>query len=461
MGGPPLVDKLALMARVRQLDAGKRRRHTEGGTAKRKEGRGATSFADLPEYQLMKTQRAAADMFGVENPFFRSHEARAGATATIGGKEFINFASYDYLGLNAHPAVAEAAKAAIDQYGTSASASRIVAGERDLHRKLEAAIAEVYEVEDAVVFVSGHATNVATISQLMGPKDLVIYDEFIHNSVLVGAQLSGAARRSFPHNDYDALERILSENRSKFEQVMVITEGLYSMDGDLPDLPVLIDIKNRHAAWLMVDEAHGLGVLGETGRGIAEHFGVPGTDVDIWMGTLSKTCAGCGGFIAGTTALVETLKFQAPGFVYSVGMSPPVAGAALAAIKLIAEEPERVGKLRANSLLFKEVAQELGLDTGHAMGYAVVPVMVGDSLRATKLTQMLFERGINVLPIIYPAVPMQSARLRFFITSEHTEEQLREAAKATAEELEKLEQENFGIGKAAARLAPKVDQINI
>jgi len=409
----------------------------------------AADFASLPVYQGLKTQRGASELFGVENPFFKAHDGRAGALTRIGGRQLVNFASYDYLGLNGHPDIAKAVAHAIAIFGTSASASRVVAGERSIHRDLEARIAALYGVEDAVVFVSGHATNVATISALLGANDLVITDALAHNSMFVGAQLSGAARRSFAHNDLDNLERVLTETRARHNHVLIAVEGLYSMDGDVPDLPRLIELKNRFGAWLMVDEAHALGTLGRRGRGSAEHFGVDGNAVDIWMGTLSKTCASCGGFIAGSKALVEILKCTAAGFVYSVGMSPPNAAAALAAIEIMQREPERVARLQSNSRLFLDLARGSGLDTGFAEGHAVIGVMIGDSLRAVKLTQSLFERGINTLPIIHPAVPVQAARLRFFLSSEHTETQIRMAIAATKEELLRLEGENFGLSKLA------------
>jgi len=413
----------------------------------------AADFSQLPAYQELKTQRGAAALLQVDDPFFRTHEARAGATSRIASRQVINFASYDYLGLNQHPEVGAAAKAAIDAFGTSVSASRLVAGERPFHRQLEEAIAAFYGVDDAVAFVSGHATNVTAISALVGRKDLVITDALIHNSAVVGAELSGAARRSFPHNDLQALETLLAESRAHHQNVLIVVEGLYSMDGDVPDLPRLIDIKDRHGAWLMVDEAHALGVLGARGRGIAEHFAIDPRGVDIWMGTLSKTLASCGGFIAGSTALVDILKCSGSGFVYSVGMAPPVAAAAIKAFELLDREPERIERLQRNGVAFLAKARAAGLDTGLGQGFAILPIVVGDSLRAAKLAERLLDRGINVMPILYPAVPMQAARLRFFIGAEHTEDQIDAAVSATKHELDRLIEEKFGLAKIAASLA--------
>ena len=383
-----------------------------------------TRFDHHPGYEKIVIPQKAAGRLGVSNPFFRVHDAMAGATTRIEGREYINFSNYNYLGLAGHPDINTAAKNAIDRYSTSVSASRLVAGERPVQRALEEALALLYEVEECVVFVSGHATNVSTIGYLFGPKDLVVHDSLIHNSILEGIKLAGSARRSFPHNETESLNKILTEIRGDFERVLIVVEGLYSMDGDFPDLPSLIEIKYRYKAFLMVDEAHSLGVLGETGRGIREYFGVDGRDVDIWMGTLSKTLAGCGGFIAGRHALVEHLKYAAPGFVYSVGISPPLAAASLEALRIMLKEPERVQRLSEIARQFLREMKAIGIDTGYAQGMAVVPAIIGSSLKASRISNQLFAEGINVQPIIYPAVEEKSARLRFFLSSMHSDEHI-------------------------------------
>jgi len=393
-----------------------------------------TRFDRHPGYQELLVPKVAAKTLRVRNPFFTAHDGVAGAVTRIEGREYLNFSSYNYLGLAGHPAINKAAKDAIDRYGTSASASRLVSGERPIHRELEEALAENYGVEDCAVFVSGHATNVTTISYLFGPKDLVIHDALIHNSSLEGAKLSGSVRRSFPHNDFNALDTILEEIRSQFERVLIVVEGHYSMDGDIPDLPRLIDIKRRHGCFLMVDEAHSLGTMGITGRGIHEHFDVSGKDVDIWMGTLSKTLAGCGGYIAGEQALVENLKYSAPGFVYSVGISPTLAAASLAALRIMRTESERVSRLQENSRFFLKLVREIGTDAGTSQGIAIVPAITGSSLKAVKLSNLLFDGGINVQPIISPAVEERKSRLRFFLSALHNEDQL----KRTVEILEQI-----------------------
>jgi 8-amino-7-oxononanoate synthase len=397
-----------------------------------------TDFSTLPGYEELRMQRSIGDKFGLENPYFHMHDARAGATTQIGGKSFINFSCYDYLGLNGHPEVVAAAKDAIDHYGISCSASRIVAGERIAHRDLERALAAHYSTDDAVVFVSGYGTNVSVISSLAGAKDLVVSDAVVHNSAVVGSVLSGASRRSFTHNDLDNLEQILAANRSKYERVVIVVEGLYSMDGDFPDLPRLIDIKTRYQAWLMVDEAHSLGVMGKRGYGLAEHFGVDPRQVDVWMGTLSKTLAGCGGYIAGSAALIDYLKCLSGGFVYSVGIPPLLAASVAKSLEIMHREPERVATLQRNGAHFYKVAKARGLDTGNGCGTAVSPIVVGDSISAVILSQQLFRRGINVQPVLYPAVPAKSSRLRFFLTSMHTEAQIETAIDALVEERDKI-----------------------
>lgn len=409
----------------------------------------ARNFMDLHIYQSVKKATTVTDMFGLRNPFMHVHDGRLGATTVSEGRQLVNFASYDYLGLNQEVAVGEAAKAAIDRYGTSVSASRLVAGERPLHRELERALADFYETEDCITYVSGHATNVSTIGVLMEPGDLIVHDDLMHNSGLMGAKLSRATTLPFQHNNLDSLERVLREHRGKHKNVLILVEGLYSMDGDFPDLPRLIKIKKRYGAWLMVDEAHSLGVLGKTGRGVAEHFGADPRDVDIWMGTLSKTLGSCGGYVCGKFDLVNLLKHHSPGYVYSVGLSPPGAAAALAALQTLVAQPDRVAKLQANGQLFLQEARNAGLDVMTSAGYSVVPVMVGDPVRAVRMTENLTHRGFNVLPIIFPAVPMKAARLRFFLTSKHTPEQIRAVVKATAEEMVSVAKRQSLVERAA------------
>ncbi len=397
-------------------------------------------FERDPRYVEGLALQRATEKLKLDLPYFRVHQSPAGPIARIDGREMLNFSSYNYLGLMGHPAVNAAAKDAIDRYGTSSSASRMVSGERPVHQALEAALARMHGVEAAIAMVSGHATNVTAIGSLFGPRDLILHDALSHNSIVQGALLSGARRVSFPHNDWQSVDEILARDRLDHDRVLIAVEGIYSMDGDFPDLPRFVEAKRRHKAYLMVDEAHSIGVLGRRGFGIGEHFGLAPSDVDIWMGTLSKTLAACGGYIAGSRALVDMLRYTAPGFVYSVGMPPPIAAAASAALDMMIREPERIERLRERGRLFLDLAKSAGLNTGLSRGLSVVPVIAGGTIPAMQLAAAVFARGINVQPILYPAIEERAARLRFFLTAQHTEEQIREAVAATAEEWRRLSQ---------------------
>ncbi len=413
------------------------------------------SFKKSTEYLRFRKDLGNMRRPGIATPFFKVHEGITNDRTSIAGAEYINFCSYNYLGMSGDPAIIEAARDAVAQFGTSVSASRLVSGEKPLHVDLERAIAEFIGTESSIVFVGGHSTNETTIGHLFGAGDLILHDALSHNSILQGAMLSGARRRPFPHNDWRECHRILSEIRHEYRRVLLVVEGVYSMDGDYPDLPKLVEIKKKHKTYLMVDEAHSIGTMGLHGRGMAEHFDLNPRDVDLWMGTLSKSFGSCGGYIAGSSELVEYLKYTAPGFVYSVGLSPANAAAALASIHLLQEEPERVAKLAQNSRLFLQLAKEAGLNTGLSNNTPVVPVITGNSEVALQLSHVLFERGINVQPILYPAVEESAARLRFFITSTHSEEQIRPTVAAVAEELACIDPDYRRTAKTAALTASK------
>lgn len=412
------------------------------GAAVRPPGQGNVQPEDkveqFAEYRRLKATMEQMAMTGVPNPYFTVHESIVRDTTVIDGKELISFASYNYLGLSGHPAVSNAAAEAVKKYGTSVSASRLVSGEKPIHKELETAIAKWIGVDDSILMVGGHATNETTIGHLVGPDDLIMHDALAHNSIVQGALLSGAKRRPFPHNDHEALNRTLSEVRSQYRRVLIVVEGVYSMDGDFSDVPAFVEVKKRHKALLMVDEAHSFGTMGKTGHGMAEHFGMDARDVDIWMGTLSKSAASCGGYIAGCSALIELLRYTAPGFVFSVGMPPAQVAAALASLKTLDAEPERVERLRERSDLFLSLCKEADLDTGDSCGTPVVPVITGNSMVALRLSNRLKADGINVQPILYPAVDESAARLRFFLTSEHTEDQIRFTVERTAAHLADL-----------------------
>ncbi|MBC8356832.1 MAG: aminotransferase class I/II-fold pyridoxal phosphate-dependent enzyme [Planctomycetes bacterium] len=426
---------IGIEARIRDLPAS-----AEKSARQRREIQLADyQFAEMPEYKRLQQQATLLSFTGIPNPYFTRHEGITNDRTVIDGRELISWSSYNYLGMSGDPAVSEAAREATTRFGTSVSASRLVSGEKTIHRELEEGIAKFIGVDDAIVFVGGHSTNETTIGHLLGPGDLILHDELSHNSIMQGAILSGARRRGFSHNNWQDLDSILEEIRDEYRRVLVVIEGVYSMDGDYPDLTKFVEVKQRHKTFLMVDEAHSIGTMGAHGRGLSEHFGVDARNVDIWMGTLSKSFGTCGGYIAGCSELVEYLKYTAPGFVYSVGLSPPNCAAALASLRVLQNEPERVAKVQANSKLFLQLAKEKGLNTGFSNNTPVVPVIIGNSLNALRLSRALFEDGINVQPILYPAVEEKAARLRFFITSLHTDEQVRQTVNATALRLQEID----------------------
>jgi 8-amino-7-oxononanoate synthase len=392
----------------------------------------------FPEVRALQNRIESTRNSGLTDPYFSVHEGVTNDTSVIGGQEYVNFASYNYLGLSGDTEVTASAVEALHKYGTSVSASRLASGEKPLHRELEREIAEFLGCEDAIVMVGGHATNVSVIGHLFGPQDLVIHDSLAHDSILAGIKLGGAKRRSFPHNDLDTLDNILRQSRSAARRVLIAVEGVYSMDGDVPRLEAIIEIKQRHRALLLVDEAHSLGILGDTGRGIGEHCDVKRQDVDLWMGTLSKSLASCGGYIAGSAELVRYLKYSNPGFVYSVGISPANAAAALAALRKLRAHPELVTVLRSRSRLFCALSQKRGIDTGFSGGTAIVPCIVGNSLNCLLLARALEEQKINVQPILYPAVEESLTRLRFFVTTRHSEQQITTTVNALADALREI-----------------------
>jgi 8-amino-7-oxononanoate synthase len=390
----------------------------------------------FPEVLNLEQRLKEIEDLGLRNPYFHPHQGTARNRSIVDGVEMINFSSYNYLGFSGHPEVIAAAKEAIDRYGTSVSASRAVSGERPVHRELEIGLAKHIGVEDAVVFVGGHATNVTTIGHIFDKNDLILHDSLSHDSIIQGIYLSGAKRIAFSHDNLSELEQILSRIRSQYRRTLICTEGLFSMDGDICNLPRLIELKKRFHCNLIIDEAHSLGVLGPSGRGIAHHFpGIDPMDVDFWMGTLSKSFASCGGYIAGNESLIRYLKYTAPGFLYSVGMAPPNAAAALKALELMQRHPEIVEQLRQRSKLFLDLARSKGINTGPAVGIAVIPAIIGNSVRCMQLSQALVNRRINVQPIVHPAVEEDSARLRFFISAAHTEDEISHTVTVLAEEL--------------------------
>ncbi|MDT5258971.1 MAG: hypothetical protein QOD10_4051 [Mycobacterium sp.] len=395
-------------------------------------------ISEFEEVKALADRIGLVAAAGIENPFFLVNDGVTGDTSIINGVEVINFSSFNYLGMSGHAAVAEAMADAVRRWGSSCSASRLLSGEKPIHRELELELAKLLGTEDAIALVNGHATNVTVIGHLLGEGDLVIHDSLAHDSFVQGCKLSGATRRPFPHNDPGALDQLLTNIRHQYRRVLIIIEGIYSQDGDIADLPAFIEVKRKHGALLMIDEAHSIGVLGATGGGVGEHFGVDRSDVELWSGTMSKALAACGGYVAGNRELVEFLKYTTPGFIFSGGIPPAIAAAALAAIRVMHSEPEHLRRLQQRSTLFLAGAREAGLDTGDSEGTPIIPCIVGSSVKAMTLSSALLRRGINVNPILYPAVPEDKARLRFFVTSCHSEDQIRCTLKALVEEQELL-----------------------
>ena len=383
-----------------------------------------TSFAASREYEEYARRRIGMKDAGIKDPYFVAHDSVLSDTSVVRGREIINLASYNYVGMSGHPRTAEAAKAAIDTYGTSASGSRLIAGEKTLFRDLERAIAAWKHTDDALVLVGGHSTNVTFVGNFCNEHDLVLYDALSHNSITQGCQLSKSDTKAFPHNDIDALEYLLKAARDKYEKILVVVEGVYSMDGDIAPIPEFVALKKKYGAFLMVDEAHSSCVIGKKGNGVDDYFNLLPGDIDVKMGTLSKGLGTCGGYIAGEQALVDYMRYSLPGFMFSVGISPPLAAAALEGVKIMMEGNPKVNALHKNIEYFVEGAKRRGFDTCLAKETAIIPIMVGEDNDAYELSTLMLEEGVFVPPAVYPAVPKRQARLRFCVISEHKPEQL-------------------------------------
>ncbi|MBI5550387.1 MAG: aminotransferase class I/II-fold pyridoxal phosphate-dependent enzyme [Desulfobacterales bacterium] len=345
-------------------------------------------------------------------------EAIDGAWVACNGRRMLNFASYSYLGLLGHPWIDRAAREAIERYGTGTHGVRILAGSLPLHTELEQTIARFKKSDDAIVYSSGYATNLTTVSTLVGRNDVVICDKLNHASIVDGCLLSGAQFVRFCHNDMADLERRLQQ-AGPDKGKLVVVDAVFSMDGDIIDLPQVSRLCRAHNALLMVDEAHSLGILGATGHGIEEHFGLDGV-IDIKMGTLSKTIPSVGGYVAGNQALITYLKHVARAFVFSAALPPAQAAAAKASFEVIEEEPNRVRTLRRNVELFLGGLKARGFDTLHSQT-PIVPIICGADERAFRMTALCQELGIFVLPVVSPAVPANLARLRTCVTAAHSE----------------------------------------
>lgn len=360
------------------------------------------------------------------NRYFYLREIQGPSLARIivEGKEYINFASYSYLGLMEHPKIMKAAKDAIDKYGSGAGGVRLLAGTTTLHKKLEEKLAEFKKAEAAITFSSGYVTNLSTISCLTDPKDIILIDKLDHASIIDGCMLSGARFRTYKHNNMEHLEKILEKSKD-YNTKLIVADAVFSMDGDIADLPNIRKLADKYGADVMIDEAHSLGVLGKTGRGIDQHFNMEGS-VDISMGTLSKTIPSIGGYIASNKDVIDYLKHISRGFVFSASLPPSAVAATLAALEVMEKETWRYEKLRENIRLFNQGLIEMGFNTMNSET-AVVPVLVGDEERTLELARFLNDNGIYVCPILYPAIPKNTNRVRNHLMATHSIEDINKA----------------------------------
>lgn len=365
----------------------------------------------------------AANRWRTQKPM----QSMQGPRVTREGRRVVNFASNAYLGLQAHPDIQVAAQAAVRSWGTGAGASRLLAGTNELHQELERAIAHLKRTEDAVLFSSGYLANLGVLPALAGKGDLIVSDELNHASLIDGCRLSRASVRIFPHADTAAAARILEAERPRNRRAIILTDGLFGMDGDLAPLGELARLAKRHDAILYVDDAHGTGVLGETGAGTAEHLGVG--DVDVHMGTLSKAFASEGGFIAGSQELCDFLRHRARSFVFSTAPAPAPVAAALAAINLAANRPELRARLQENQSRFRSGLRGLGWPVAEGVT-PVIPIPIGPSDAAMRAMTKLEEQGVWVPAIRPPTVPEGTSRLRASVMATHEPRDLEAALSA-------------------------------
>lgn len=347
------------------------------------------------------------------------------------GREMIMLASYSYLGLIGHPRIDAAATEAVERYGTGAGGVRLLTGTMDLHVRLEERISSFAKREDACVYSSGYVTNVAIITGLTGPGDLVLMDKLDHASIVDGCLLSGAKWKTYRHNDMAHLEKLLAEAQGQYKTVLIVADSVFSMDGDVMDLPSTRALADRYGARVMVDEAHSIGTLGETGHGIEEHFGMYGS-IDLKMGTLSKSIPSVGGYCAGDHDLIDYLRHYSRPFIFSAALPPAQTAAALAAFDVIEDEPWRVAQLHTQQARYSDGLKAQGWETMNSTT-CVVPVFVGDESKTMDLTRMLFDRGVFVCPIVHPAVPRGTDRLRTCLMATHTDDDIDRALAAFEE----------------------------
>jgi len=358
----------------------------------------------------------------------QAFERADGAHVVLEGRRLLMLSSYDYLGLRGHPEVNAAAIDAVRRHGTGTGGVRLLTGTCQLHRDLEANLAALKGTEAALAFSSGYAANVGAISALFGPRDLVLADEFVHRSILEGCRVGGVPVRTFRHNDPASLRELLERTRGTRRRLIAV-EGVYSMDGDICPLPEIVALRDEHRAFLLVDEAHALGMVGATGRGVHERFGLPGTSVDLWTGSLSKAIPASGGYVAGAQELVIYLQHGTAPFMFSAALAPSSAAAARAAIALMLREPERLARQTRAGAQLRDGLAAMGWDTGTSMS-SLVPVIVESDWAAYDLARRLLDEGVFATAIVPPAVAPKRARLRLCVGAAHSDDDVGEALRA-------------------------------
>jgi glycine C-acetyltransferase len=384
------------------------------------------AMAEYPGVSMSKLDWLTQEINGLKEQGLynriRTIGSAQGAWLTVDGKNVLNFCSNNYLGLANHPKIVEAAKEATKKYGVGPAAVRSIAGTMDLHVQLEQRLAKFKGAEDVITFQSGFTANLGTISALVGKEDVIFSDRLNHASIIDGCRLSGAKIVAYEHNDPSALEDVIKDNASNFRRALIVTDGVFSMDGDIAPLPDLHEVAKKYDILFMVDDAHGEGVLGKGGRGIVDHFGLNGK-VDIEVGTMSKAFGVVGGMVAGDKVIVEWLRQRGRPFLFSSAVTAPDAAACLAAVDLLEESTELVDKLWANTKYFKAEMKKLGFDTG-VSETPITPVMLGEAPLAQQFSRELFEEGVFAMAIGFPTVAKGKARIRVMISAAHDNDDL-------------------------------------
>lgn len=348
------------------------------------------------------------------------------AEIMLNGKRVINLSSNNYLGFANHPRLKKAAIEAVEKYGAGSGAVRTIVGNMSLHEELESILAEFKREEAAFIYQSGFNCNAGTIQAITEEGDIIISDELNHASIIDGTRLSKAARAIYKHSDMDSLEAVLKDARKKYKNILIITDGVFSMDGDIAKLPEIVELAEKYDAMTYVDDAHGSGVLGESGRGTVDHFGLHGR-VDFSIGTLSKAIGVVGGYVAGSRTMYEWLSHRARPVLFSTSLPPAAVGAIIEAIKMLMETTEYTDRLWDNARYWKEKIGSLGFNTGNSET-PITPVIIGDEAKTMEFSRKLLENGVFVSGIVYPTVPRGTGRVRCMVTAAHTKEQLDRAA---------------------------------